>query len=411
MENKFLFTLGNLFVSDFLKPDEEPRHPPVEMKLMLNDDNLVHLEKMAPRETMWGEHYWYRSSINATMRKQLMNVVESIADVFPMKDGDVFLDIASNDGFLLSCVPSKFSNLIKIGCDPANDSFRLECEKYADLVIQDYFSAETFKSSKYGHKKVKCCTTISMFYDIVNYDKFIQDIVEVLDNNGLWVVQCSYTPLMVQGMAWDNICHEHYAYWSLFNLKPVLERNGLQVMDVTLDNTNAGSFRVYCMKQGADTTQFGSQTHRDVCRYRINSLLSYERTLRLDEAATWISFKTSIDTLKEQTLDFLKKEIAAGKTIMGYGASTKGMTVLGYFGLDSSTITAIADRSPYKHGLRTIAGNIPIISEDEMRAKQPDYLLVLPFHFIQEFVERESEYLSKGGKMIVLCPKFEIISK
>lgn len=404
-----LFSLGELFVSDFLKEGEKPRHPAVEMKLMLNDDGLVHLEKMAPKETMWGEKYWYRSSINSTMRGQLFDVVDSISKVFSMHDGDVFLDIASNDGFLLSCIPSKYSNLIKIGCDPANDSFRLECEKYADLVIQDYFSAKVYKKSKYGNKKVKCCTTISMFYDISNYDEFIQNVVEVLDDNGIWVIQLSHTPMMIQGMAWDNFCHEHYAYWSLFNLKPVLERNGMQIMDCDLNNTNAGSFRVYCMKKDADITKYGSQTHRDVCQFRINSILEYEKTLKLDEVNTWKNFFRKIETLKQDTLRYLQYEVDGGKVIYGYGASTKGATTTQYFQL-RPYLTAIADRSPYKHGLTTVDG-IPIISEDQMRKDFPDFLLVLPFHFISEFVEREKEYLDKGGKMIVLAPFFQVIGK
>ena len=405
---KELFSLGKLYPCDFLKSGEEPRCEPVELKLMLDDNGTARLAETAPKEAMWGEKYWYRSSINATMRRQLKTVVDSILSIYAIHMGSVWLDVAANDGYLLSCVPAY---LKRVGIDPANDSFRLECERHADYVIQDYFSAEAFKKSKYGNKKVSVITMISMFYDVPEPDEFLRDVYEILEDDGLVVAQLSYAPLMISGMAWDSICHEHKFYYSLFNLKRLFEKNGFRILDCELNNTNAGSFRVYAMKIGGGIAKFGSQTHRDVCQFRINSILEYEKTLKLDETETWMKFYENIQFLKERTVEFIKRKVAEGKTVMGYGASTKGSTVLQYFGLANTLITAIADRSSYKHGLRTVGGNIPIISEEEMRQRNPDFLLILPFHFLEEFVEREGEYLLQGGAMIVLCPEFKIIKK
>lgn len=401
-----LFSLGKLFVSDFLKPGEEPRHPPVDLSLVIGDYGIVHLKETAPANSMWGERYWYRSSINSTMRGQLKNVVDSILSVFDVPEGSLWIDVASNDGHLLSCVPE---NVTRVGIDPANDSFRLECERHADLVIQDYFTAKTFKESKYGTKKARVITTISMFYDISRPVEFIKDILEILEDDGLWVVQMSYTPLMLKQMAWDNIVHEHWAYYSLFNLKALFKDNGIKILDCELNNTNAGSFRVYCMKDGADYTKFGSPTHRDVCNIRISSLLSLEKGLNLYSSRIWIDFFDKIETLKIQVTKFLQEEVDKGKKIMGYGASTKGATITQYMELQPF-LYAIADRSPYKHGLKTVDG-IPIISEDAMRAFSPDYLIIFPFHFLQEFMEREKKYLEEGGKMIILSPEFRIVTK
>jgi C-methyltransferase C-terminal domain len=248
-----------------------------------------------------------------------------------------------------------------------------------------------------------------MFYDLEHPIPFVKDVHEVLDDNGLWVLQLSYTPLMLDQLAFDNICHEHIFYYSLFNLKKLFERHGFQIVDCQLNDTNGGSFRVYAMKQGADLRTFATQPHRDVCRFRVNSLLAYEATLNLDSAATWHNFFERIQKLKEQTVAFIKQAKAEGKTVWGYGASTKGNTLLQYFGLDSTLIDGIAERSVYKFGLRTVGTDIPIYSEDEMRKAKPDYLLVLPWHFINEFVQRERDFLAGGGKFIVPCPKFEII--
>jgi hypothetical protein len=186
---------------------------------------------------------------------------------------------------------------------------------------------------------------------------------------------------------------------------------GLKIVDCQLNDVNGGSFRVYIKKEDSDITKFATRPYRDVCDVRIESIRQWEQTQYLDSTKTWLDFYQGIEDLKKQTVDFIKEEKSKGKTICGYGASTKGNTLLQYFGLDNTLIDAIAERSPYKFGHKTIGTNIPILSEDDVRKMKPDYMLVLPWHFISEFTEREKEYLNGGGKFIVPCPKFEIIGK
>jgi hypothetical protein len=217
---------------------------------------------------------------------------------------------------------------------------------------------------------------------------------------------------MIQQLAFDNICHEHAYYYSLNSIKKLFERHKLKIVDCTLNDVNGGSFRVYVQKETANITSFGTSPLRDVCNFRIQSLLNYENTsFDIGKKEVWDKFMSDIEDLKNQTVNFIKQEKAKGKKICGYGASTKGNTLLQWFGLDHTLIDAIAERSPYKYGLKTIGTNIPIKSEDEVRAMKPDYMIVLPWHFISEFINRENKFLESGGKFIVPCPKFEIISK
>src|SRR3990167_3522708 len=385
-----LFSLGNLYVSDFLKKGENPRSGGHELKLMMQD-GFVKLEKSAPLNNMYGK-YWYRSGINSSMRSGLKDIVDSILTITKIEINDIWLDIACNDGTLLSFVPE----CITVGIDPSDDSFKVESEKHAKLIIQDYFSADVYKESKVGDRKAKVITSIAMFYDLENPEKFIQDVDQVLDDNGLWVMQLSYTPLMIEQMAFDNICHEHIYYYSLFNLKSMLEKNGFKIMDCQLNEINGGSFRVYIMKENRDIKYFHSQPYRDLCKFRVESLLEYEKGLKLDQWKTWLTFFYKIQELKEKTLSFIMEEKVKGKTIWAYGASTKGNTLLQYFGLDHTLIDGIADRSPLKWGLETVGTKIPIYSESEMRRAKPNYLLILPWHFINEFKDREKEYLNNG---------------
>jgi hypothetical protein len=401
---KELFSLGELYPSDFLEPGQEPRSGPIEMKLMMTDDGNVRLEKTAPPNTMFGR-YFYRSGLNNSMTQELKDIAQSILKVKKLRENDIWLDTGSNDGTLLSFVPK---DLIRIGVDPADDTYRIEAEKHANIIVQDFFSASSYQATKYGHLKAKVITSIAMFYDLEYPERFINDINTVLDDNGLWVLQLSYTPLMLEQLAFDNICSEHWYYYSLFNLKALFEKNGFQIVDCQLNDTNGGSFRVYAMKKHADLKTFATQPYRDVAKFRVLSLLEYEHSLELDRVTTWLKFFDRINALKKQTVDFIKQAKAEGKMVWGYGSSTKFNTLLQYFELDHTLIDAIAERSTFKYGLRTIGSNIPIVSEDEMRKAKPAYLLLGPWHFVSEFIERESEYL-KEGKFIITMPKFLVI--
>lgn len=400
--------IGKHYVSDFIKSDtdyEDRNKWSLDLEL---DESIgaARLTEVPPSNMMWGK-YWYRSGINTTMTKELGNVVQEIVSRVNLRDNDIWLDIACNDGTLLRHVPQ---NLIKLGIDPADDTFYTESSKYG-TIIQDYFSYDAYQRTGYGDKKAKVITTIAMFYDLMDPHPFIKDIISVLDDDGVWVLQMSYTPLMIEQLAFDNICHEHAYYYSLMSIKKLFEQYDLKIVDCNLNDVNGGSFRVYVQKNNAEVTSFGTGPLRDVSNFRVNSILEYERkNFDLTDVNIWEKFQSRIEELKEQTVSFIKEEKSKGKVICGYGASTKGNTLLQWFGLDHTLIDAIAERSPYKFGLKTIGTNIPILSEEEVRKMNPDYMLVLPWHFISEFVKRESEYLKNGGKFIVPCPRFEIVS-
>lgn len=402
-----LFSLGDLYVSDFVKNTDEykdvKKHP---LTLLLSKETkCLQLSHSVDSSCMYGK-YWYRSSINTSMRYELEDIVKSAIKVTHFTEKTLFLDIASNDGTLLSFVPKdKFYTL---GIDPADNTYQKEALTKADDIVQDFFSVDAFNKSKFYDERVSIITCIAMFYDLDNPYKFLNDVYDVLDDNGLFIIQQSYMPLMIKQLAFDNICHEHIFYHSLYSMEYVLDKCGFKVVDVILNDVNGGSFRLYIQKKDCKKL-FASQPYRDVALVRIESLREYEKTLNLDDDTLYSNFWYHIYNLKQQTVYFIKKVKSEGKKVWVYGASTKGNTLLQWFGLDNTLIDGAAERSPYKYGFKTIGSNIPIYSEELMREENPDYLLILPWHFINEFKERELEYLTKGGHFIVPCPQFEII--
>lgn len=406
-----LFTLGKLFISDFIPPDEAKKgdDAKVELKMMLAPESgLVQLAHTAPSDDMY-RRYWYRSGTNATMKKELEAIAQRAKELMRPAQNDVWVDIGCNDGTLLSFVPKEVT---RIGFDPANNTFmEAESRKHADEIVVDYFTYENYKKTATGAagKRAKVVTSIAMFYDLEDPNKFVDDVKNVLDDEGLWIIQMSYLPLMLEQLAFDNICHEHLEYYSLESLKYLLDRHGMTIVDCEMNDVNGGSYRIYIRKSTATPQKFATAPYRDVANMRVAQMLAYEATLNLKDPKTYVDFFKKIEKLRDETVAFIKAEKAKGKTIWGYGASTKGNTLLQWYGLDKNLIDGIAERMEIKYGHTTVGTEIPITSEPDMRKAKPDYLLVLPWHFIYEFTQREQEYLKAGGKFILPCPRFEVI--
>ena len=401
-----ILSLGDQHVSDFLKP-EQADGPKVPLELVLCQQcRLLQLRHTVPAEMMY-QNYWYRSGTNQTMRDALADISSSASKMVHLQAGDAVLDIGCNDGTLLSSytVPGVY----KVGFDPAQN-LAVYSRKVADKVLVGLFDADRFLADpELKDIQPKIVTSIAMFYDLEDPGKFVSDIQRIMHPNGVWILQMSYLPLMLTQNDFGNICHEHLEYYSLQSLEYLLHLYGFSILDVELNDVNGGSLRAYMCNSTADRSAFGDEAYRQAAAARVSSLRDSERDLRLDESTPYREFAERVQGIKQQVCDFIQEQVEHNKKVFVYGASTKGNTMLQYFGLDHSMITAASERNADKWGMVTVGTRIPIVSEAEARAAKPDYFLVLPWHFIEEFKAREHEYLSTTGKFIVPLPHFELV--
>lgn len=399
-----VINLGDLYVSNFVEK-VDPLAPRGLLRIGIGQESgLLQLMDAVERPPLY-KQYWYRSGTNATMRRQLHDVVDAIRPWVRLRDGDVFLDIGCNDGTLLRQLPTE-TNLFKIGIDPA-ENLAPEARPACDAHASDFFTKDCFMNLS-GGRKARVITSIAMFYGLEDPRAFVSDIKDCLADDGVWVLQLSYTPLMIKQNAFDNICHEHVEYYTLLSLQYLLQQFDLTVLDVEFNDANSGSFRVIITKGGnpvRDATLF----MKDIGTYRVQSTLDFEAHQHFDNPDVYRDYMKRLAKLKTDTFALFQQIKREGKTVIGYGASTKGNTTLQYYGLGPELLSAIAERQPQKYGLLTAGSWIPIISEDEMRARKPDYLFVLPWHFMNEFVDRERAFTQAGGKFIIPLPELQII--
>lgn len=401
-----ILSLGDQYVSNFLTPDQ-PDGPKAPLDLVLCQQcRLLQLRHTVPGDMMYQE-YWYRSGTNQTMRDALADISGSAAELMHLKSGDSVLDIGCNDGTLLGSYA--IPGLYKIGFDPAQNLEVLSRRK-ADKILVGFFDADRFLAEPdLQNRRPKAVTSIAMFYDLEDPNKFVKDIQRVMHPDGVWIVQMSYLPLMLKQNDFGNICHEHLEYYSLGALECLLNLHGMAVVDAQLNDVNGGSIRAYIRNRTADQNSFGDEAYRKKAAERVSQMRATESRLGLDHATPYLEFADRVQRIKQQVRDFVKDQIEKKKKIFVYGASTKGNVMLQYFELDHSVIGAAAERNPDKWGKVTVGTRIPIVSEAAARAAKPDYFLVLPWHFIEEFKAREHEYLSSTGKFIVPLPAFELI--
>jgi len=402
-----LYTLGNLYVSNFVEKPGDGIKAPLEM-IMCEHCKLVQLRDTAPQEILYSRFYWYRSGVTDTMKKALRNITQDIENRIPLKEGDIVLDIGSNDGTMLRTF--EVPGIIKVGVEPASNLAE-EGAKGLDYFINDFWSIENYNkvvplahrsSESEGGKKAKVITAIGMFYDMEDPNQFIADAAKALEDDGVFIAQLMCLKNMLDTNDVGNICHEHLEFYSLASLEFLLEKNGFELIDIEHNLVNGGSYRVYCGLKNGNPPKMPNGTEH-IAHFR-------KEEEGIDTKQVHIDFHNRIEEYKKQCVDFIKAEVARGKRVWVYGASTKGNTILQYYGLGPSLIEAASERSPEKWGKFTVGTGIPIVSEDEARKANPDYFLVLPYAFFDEFYKREEAWRKGGGQFIVPLPQFRVVA-
>ena len=386
---KSLFDLGNLYVSNFVKKKDINKGTKSRLNLLYcTKCTLIQLSHLAPQEIMYRRFYWYKSGVTKTMREGLKELFYDCVAEAKLKRNDVVLDIGANDGTLLKYFKKrKFKT---IGCEPANN-LKNELKKNCNYIIDNFWSKKAlFKIlNKKKVKKPKLITAIGMFYDLEDPNKFIKDAAESLDENGIFVAQLMSFKSMIDKNDLGNICHEHIEFYSFKSIKYLFEKNGLEIFKISSNDINGGSHRFYCRKFNKGSIK-----------------LPNENVIKMMKEFVYRVKKNKMTTLK-----FINKQIKKNKKIFLYGASTKGNTVLQYYGLNKRIIPYAAERTPFKWGKYTIGTGIKIISEKEAKKLKPDFFFVTPWGFIKEFIKREKNWLNKGGKFILPFPQMKIIGK
>jgi len=358
--------------------------------------SLVQLKYSTNASELYEHEYGYRSGISNTMRDHLKAYQEEILSKIYLEPGDAVIDIGSNDSTMLQYYDK---SLKRIGVDPTGKQFK---QYYGDVeLIPTYFTYNNFKNV-YSNIKPKVVSSISMFYDLPDPVQFAKDIYNILDDDGIWTCEQSYIITMLRRNSVDTICHEHLEYYSLTAVKLIADLSNFKIIDIKFNECNGGSFRIYFAKKPSNAFVESSEL--------ISKILEDESNYGIKNPQLYKDFINNCDKEVLKLNKFIDTVNLSDQKMYIYGASTKGNCLLQYAAIGENKIKYAVERNLSKIGKMTSTG-VGIISEETMRSNPPEYLLVLPWHFRDEIIKREDDYLEKGGQLVFPFPNFEIYSK
>ena len=397
-KNKYftrLFSLGKMsFTGKFSKKIKKNIRKDFINLIMCKSCKLVQLDRNFNPKYLYDNNYGYRTGINSTMTNHVKMVANEAEKITKLKKDDAVLDIASNDGTLLSFYRK---NIIKVGADPLVNKYKKYYKKI-NFAISDFFSLEAVKKYKIS-KKFKVISALSMFYDLPDPNKFLRDVKKVLHKDGIFILEHADLLSIINNCQFDTICHEHLEYYSSKIIIELMTKHKLRVFNIKANDINGGSKRYFICHLDA----------KYKCNKKINKFLKEETKFKLDKVKTFKDFFKLINSQKIKLKKKIKEIKNKGLVIHGLGASTKGNVLLQYFNISNKQIEYIADRNPQKYNTYTPGTKIKIISEKISRKNKPDYYLVLPWHFKTEILKRERLIRKKGTKFIFPLPKMTII--
>lgn len=357
--------------------------------------HLVQLAHSFALDEMYGDNYGYRSGLNKSMVEHLTRKSAQLAELANLQAGDLVLDIGANDATLLKSY--EVDGISRLGIDPTIEKWR---EFYTPEVtgVADFFNEKVFKA--HADQSAKIVTSIAMFYDLEDPVSFARDIRASLRPDGIWHFEQSYMPSMLRATSYDTVCHEHLEYYSLSTVRRILDDAGFNLLDVRFNRINGGSFAVTASPELEPTA------HQ---RHIVDWYARQEQRLGIDALPVFEEFDRRVLQHRDDLVDLVRMLRRDGATVAGYGASTKGNVLLQYCGFTPDDIDVIAEVNPDKFGRVTPGTHIPIASEADVRASKPDYMLVLPWHFRENILAREADYLRSGGRLIFPLPEIEIV--
>lgn len=381
--------LGKQYLSDFRNDlDKTPAYPLV--AVICEDCKLVQLKHTTPQNEMYHERYGFKSGISESIKDDLDSIVTHAYQY--NNDPQTWLDIASNDGTLLSFVPK---DVFRVGVDPVG--FLCEqAQEHADNIVNDYFTADCMDGVQEFFDVV---TSISCFYDMPDPSQFVSDVKSVMAERGVWVIQQNYLLTTMELNAVDNFCHEHLEYYTLLSLENLLERFGLEVNEVYLSSVNGGSIRTVVSRKGTYPVDESVAAQREK-----------EYDFGIDQLEPYKEFAENVMTELIKLRNLVIKLSSEGKKIFILAASTRGSTIWQSAEIDQRYIHFAVERNPAKVGKYFTPIGVPIISEEEARLLKPDVLIVGPWFFSSEVVERERGHLDRGASIIIPLPIVRVLT-
>jgi len=326
----------------------------------------------------------YTTESNPASRPHFERLVKSFIERFELGRGDLAVDLASNDGTLLE----QYGNAVELlGVDPSSAA-RIAIAKGLPTIVE-FFTEATARQILATRQPAKIITTMNAFAHIKELDAFMGGVLALLAKTGVFISESHHLQNVIVKMQYDLIHHEHLRFYSLRPLMVLFDRYGLEIFDVEETETQGGSIVVYAARKGAYPVA------ANVAR-----VLEQETAAGLYSAETYETWARRLIQSKQRLMSLLYELKAKGARIAGIGASAKGNTIINYCGIRPDILDYITEGAELKLGKLAPGSLIPVVADQELLERQPEYALILTSN-LKDIVIRRLREKGYKGKFIV----------
>ncbi|WP_114689320.1 class I SAM-dependent methyltransferase [Polynucleobacter necessarius] len=383
----------------FLSLDQFAGEPKFPLRVYFCNDCLaVQVIDIIDPQLMFGNYFYFSSQIK-TLRNHFEDYATEVVSRFLEPRKSTVLEFGCNDGVLLRPLADQGIRTL-IGVDPASNIISTINDERIN-VVNDYFTEATSNSVIERFGKVDMVVANNVYAHIPDICGVTRAVKNVLSDDGVFIFEVHYLGKIIQGMQYDMIYHEHLYYYSLIALENHFKKHGMVVFDIKAVPIHGGSMRYYVCKKDA--------THANNISTRVDLLRNEELQLGYDKPETYRDFASKVRDSRERLMNVLVALKAKGRTVAGYGASGRANTIIQYCGIDNSHVEYMIDDAPAKTGFYTPGSHLEIYSNEVLKVRQPDYLLIFAWSFINEIAAKCEGYMDNGGKLLIPLPEVRIM--
>ena len=381
--------LANALLAPSAAAESETRYP---LELVLCEScALAQITETVPPETLFG-HYPYFSSVSESFLEHARRLAERIRRDRGLSGSSLVVELASNDGYLLRHYQQQAVPVL--GIEPARNVADVARERGVPTIV-DFFGLALARKLRVEGVRANVLHAHNVLAHVPDLNGFVAGIAELLDEEGLAVIEVPYVKDMIDRCEFDTIYHEHLCYFSLTALGRIFDRAGLAVTSVERLGVHGGSLRLLAGRGRPDDS--------------VKALLAEERAWGVSRPEVYLDFATRTRQAQAALRRLLLDLRSAGSRLAAYGAAAKGTMLLNSLELPPGTIDFVVDRSPHKQGLLLPGVRVPIRATEALVEERPDYVLLLAWNLCDEILAQQVEYRRGGGRFVVPLPTPKIV--
>lgn len=384
-------TFGRMPIANgFLTEDQFAEEPFYELPVGFCDRcKMVQLTELVEPSKMFHENYAFFSSLSAGMSRHFEAFAKDVIDNY-LGDDPLVLEIGSNDGIMLRHFADR--GIRHLGIEPSAN-VAAEARKRGVNTISEFFGEELARRIVAEHGHADAFLSANVMCHIPTIHSVMAGIALLLKPKGVLIFEDPYLGDIIEKTSYDQIYDEHAFYFSVLSLDNLLERHGLEIIDVQPQPTHGGSMRYVIGHKGARPVSPAVERQREK-----------ERRLELDKAETYERFRANVERSRDELMALLRKLRSENKRVVGYGATSKSTTVTNYCGITPELVEFVSDTTPIKQGKFTPGAHIPVKPRDAFAEAEPDYALLFAWNHAEEIKAKEQEFTARGGRWIVYVP-------